>query len=134
MLTLTKYRSLFAPETYDRVYDGRQATRQLPLDVRLEDDTFVVTAGVPGLKAEDLKLEILDDTVTLRAEVPVPTTTENTTWLLQERHYGQFARTLTFPVALDGAHAEASVENGVLTLRVPKAEAAKAKVIPVKTK
>lgn len=137
MLTLVKYRPAFAPEALDRVYDARlahRATYTLPVDVRADGDDFVVTAAVPGLRAEDVNVEVLGEAVTIRAEIPAPETDEQTAWLLRERRYGKFVRTLTFPAELDSAHAEAQVENGVLTLRLPKAEAAKPKQIKVRVK
>ncbi len=53
---------------------------------------------------------------------------------MQERRYGKFARTLTLPAEVDSAKAEATIENGLLTLRVPKAEAARPKMIKVKAR
>lgn len=137
MLTLRTYRPLAAPEVLDRVYDARlarRATHNLPVDVRAEGDDFIVTAAVPGLRAEDVQVEVLAERVTLSVEIPVPAASEKAAWLLQERRYGAFTRTLDFPVELDGAHAEAVVENGLLTLRLPKAETAKPKIVKVNAK
>lgn len=137
MLTLRTYRPLAAPEVLDRVYDARLAHRAahiLPVDVRAEGDDFILTAAVPGLRAEDVQVEVLAERVTLRVEIPAPAADEKATWLLQERRYGAFTRTLDFPVELDGAQAEAVVENGLLTLRIPKAETAKPKVVKVSAK
>jgi HSP20 family protein len=108
--------------------------------VRSEGDDFIITAAVPGLRAEDVQVEVLAERVTLHADIPAPATDDaeaklqTVTWLLQERRYGNFTRTLDFPVELDGAHAEAVVENGLLTLRLPKAETAKPKVVKVNAK
>jgi HSP20 family protein len=143
MLTLRTYRPLAAPEVLDRVYDARlarRATHNLPVDVRAEGDDFIVTAAVPGLRAEDVQVEVLAERVTLSVEIPVPAASDaeaslrTAAWLLQERRYGAFTRTLDFPVELDGAHAEAVVENGLLTLRLPKAETAKPKIVKVNAK
>jgi HSP20 family protein len=134
MLTLVKYRPAFAPEVLDRVYDARLARRSafvLPVDVRVEGEEYLLTAAVPGLRAEDVNVEVLGEEVTIRAEIPAPQADPKAAWLLRERRYGKFARTLTFPVELDSAHAEAHVENGVLSLRLPKAEAAKPKQVKV---
>jgi HSP20 family protein len=106
----------------------------LPLDVVADGDEYLIRAAVPGLKAEDLHLEVLGDTVTLRGEVSAEEQSENANWLLRERRVGKFARTLTLPTEVDGTQAEAVIENGVLTLRLPKAETAKPKSIQVKAK
>jgi HSP20 family protein len=62
-----------------------------------------------------------------------PKRDEKDSYLLQEQPHGKFSRVLTLPYALDAANAEADVVNGVLTLRVPKAESARPKTIKVKT-
>jgi len=119
-------------QPYDRPYVADAYA--LPLDVVATGDEYVITAAVPGLKADDLSVEVLGETVTVRGEIKSEEKAEHDGYLLRERRYGQFARTLNFPVELDGAKAEASVENGVLTLRVPKAETAKPKMIKVKAR
>jgi len=119
---------------YDRPYVADERAYALPLDVIAKDDEYVITAAVPGLKPDDLSVEVLGETVTIRGEIKSEQNGEQDGYLLQERRYGKFSRTLNFPVELDGAKAEASVENGVLTLRVPKAETAKPKMIKVKAR
>ena len=121
---------------YDRPYVADERAYALPLDVIAKDDEYVITAAVPGLEADDLSVEVLGETVTIRGEIKSEQNGEHAArgYLLQERRYGKFSRTLNFPVELDGAKAEASVENGVLTLRVPKTETAKPKMIKVKAR
>jgi HSP20 family protein len=106
----------------------------LALDVQTKDDEYIVYANVPGLKPEDLRLEIVNNTVTIRGEVKEEQKTERENYLLQERRYGQFSRSFSVPTPLDAAKAEAEIENGVLTLRLPKAEEARPKAITVKVK
>jgi HSP20 family protein len=80
-------------------------------------------------------VEINDNTITIKGEVfPPEKTDEKVNVLLQEIRYGKFARSLSISGELDGDKAEAHVENGILTLRVPKSEAAKPKLIKVKAK
>ena len=119
-------------QPYDRPYVADAYA--LPLDVVAKDDEYVITAAVPGLKADDLSVEVLGETVTIRGEIKSEQQEEQDSYLLRERRYGKFSRTVNFPVELDGTKAEASVENGVLTLRVPKAETAKPKMIKVKVR
>jgi len=104
--------------------------RRLPIDVRMEDDAYEIIAAVPGLSVEDIKVEILDDVLTLSGNVQQAD--EEGDYLVREVHSGPFSRSLRFAEAVDAAKAEAHVENGVLKVRVPKAEEAKPKVIQIK--
>jgi len=141
MLTY-QYRPVRLAEAVNRLFDESVINPQtlnptvaaLPLDVVAAGDEYIIRAAVPGLRPEDLHLEVLADTVTIRGEVAAEEQAEDANWLLHERRAGKFARTLTLPTEVDGAKAEAALENGVLTLRVPKAEAARPKSIKVKTK
>ena len=138
----TYYRPLRLSQAVNRLFDESVVNPQLlspeaaalRLDIVASGDEFVITAGVPGLRAEDLSLEVLGDTVTIRGELPTPEFKEGDETLLHERRTGKFARSLTLPAELDGAKAEAAIENGVLTLRLPKAETAKPRTIKVNAK
>ena len=85
---------------------------------------------VPGLKAENIHIDILDDVVTLRGEFKSEENGDGK-YLLRELHYGEFTRSLRLPDPLDHEKAEANVEDGVLTVRIPKAEEARPKEITV---
>lgn len=102
----------------------------LAVDVQAEDEAYVITALVPGLDAENLNIEILNNTVSLRGEFK-STEKENFKYLISELPSGRFSRVITLPTTLDTSKAEASIKNGVLTLRVPKAEAHRPKTIKV---
>ncbi|MDH5508557.1 MAG: Hsp20/alpha crystallin family protein [Anaerolineae bacterium] len=110
--------------------EAAQNSVHIPVDVRVEEDDFLITAFVPGVSAEDVKIEILDDTVSLSGEF-LKDASEDVAYLLQERPSGAFHRRMRMPSALNAAKAEAQVTNGVLSLRIPKAEEAKAKQIKV---
>ena len=105
----------------------------IPVDVVADDEAFRVTALVPGISAEDVKIEVLEDIVSIQGEFPV-IEDEDASYLLRERPSGSFSRKLRLPSALDAAGAEAEVKDGILILSVPKAEEAKAKHIKVKAK
>ncbi len=115
---------------------SRPSHIHIPVDVRAEDDAFVISALLPGLDPDDLNIEVLDDLVTISGEFADVTVEEGeeVSYLLQEVPTGQFKRSLRLPTALDAAKAEADVKNGVLTLRVYQAEYAKPKQIKVKAK
>ncbi|TAK13442.1 MAG: Hsp20/alpha crystallin family protein [Anaerolineae bacterium] len=106
----------------------------IPVDVTADEEGFTLIALVPGLAPDQVSIEVLEETITLRGEFQAPETGEGVRVLLSERPTGRFSRTLRLPASLDAARAEADVKQGVLTVRVPKAESAKAKQIKVKAK
>lgn len=110
----------------DRVY-------RLPVDAYSTEDAVYVEASLPGVNKDNVDISLDGDTLTIRAEVPAPKD-EGRDYAIRERFYGTLQRSLTLNVPVDAAKAEATFENGVLTLRIPKAEAAKPKKISVKTK
>ncbi|HEX2981674.1 MAG TPA: Hsp20/alpha crystallin family protein [Anaerolineaceae bacterium] len=119
-----------APET---LYSNRLDTDVVfPVDVKLEQDAFEIVALLPGVAPEDVEVQVINETVTIQGEMK-DERDENARYLVVERPSGRFCRTLTLPVSLDSAHAEAKMENGVLTLRIPKAETARPKTIKVGT-
>lgn len=123
-------------EAFSRTWGTLSAVEgfSIPVDIQAKDDEYIVYANVPGLRAEDLNVEVLGNSVTLRGEVFAPASDEKNGWLLQERVTGKFSRSFTLPAELDNTKAEANLENGVLILRLPKAEAARPKAIKVRVK
>jgi HSP20 family protein len=101
----------------------------VPVNVRGEEDAYVITALVPGAKVEDLSIQVLNETVTLQGEIKGPKDEEE--YLVRECPTGRFYRTIRLPVPLDSGKAQADLSDGVLTLRVPKAEAARPRTIKV---
>lgn len=101
-----------------------------PVDVKAEADDFVITAMLPGVKAEDLNIQVVNETVTLQGSIQ-PGDAESEMFLLHELPAGRFCRTLSLPDPLDSEKAEAHLQDGILTLRVPKAETARPKTIKI---
>lgn len=102
----------------------------LAVDVQTVEDAYDITALVPGLEAEDLEIEVLNNTVTIRGEFK-SCGEEQAKYLVSELPNGRFGRTISLPTATDPAKVEASIKNGVLSLHVPKAEADRPKAIKV---
>lgn len=122
-------------EAMDRVFNDvanrrERSVWQLPIDAFANEDAIVLTADVPGIKPEELQITLEGDTLTIRGEFKPMAETRN--YLLRERLTGRFERTLTINTPIDAGKVEATFENGVLTLMLPKAEAAKPKQIAVK--
>lgn len=104
--------------------------RALNVNVREEDDVYVLSALVPGLKPEDLNIQIMEDVLRIEGEYK----TDQTEFLMQELPHGSFNRTLRLPTLIDADHVEAKITDGVLTLRLPKAESARPKKINITSK
>ncbi|MEM7801894.1 MAG: Hsp20/alpha crystallin family protein [Chloroflexota bacterium] len=110
----------------------------LALDVIENDDAFTLSASLPGITPEDVEITINDNVLTIKGETHSETTPEseednkNTgTYRIRERRYGSFSRSLTLPKNVDVDHIEASQENGVLTLTLPKRAEAQPKRITI---
>ena len=101
--------------------------RSLRLNVRDDAEAYVLTAFVPGLKAEDLKIQVLDDVVSIEGSFPG----DEAEYMLRELPGGSFRRELQMPSSLDTEKVDAKISDGILTLRLPKAESARPKRIKV---
>lgn len=113
-----------------RTVDGESISPAL--DVHQSADEIVVEAALPGVKPEDVDISITGQTLTLRGEAKSDERVERDQYLYRERRYGTFHRQLQLPVRVQGERAEASFEDGVLTLHIPKAEEVKPRQIQVK--
>ena len=102
----------------------------LAADIRDEEDAFVLTAFAPGLKADDLTINILEDVVSIEGEYKQ----DENEYLMRELPSGKFHRSLRLPTAVNPDKAEAKIADGVLTLRLPKAESALPKKIKIAVK
>ena len=104
-----------------------------PVDVKIGDDAFEIKALLPGLKAEDISIQVVNETVTLQGEFKFAVD-EKANYLMQEILGGKFCRTINLPDILDASKADAEMKDGVLTLRVPKAEEARPKTVKITVK
>ncbi len=113
-------------------FTSRRGT--LPLDIYETDDSVIVKAAIPGVKAEDIDISVAGDVLTIKAETQEEQEVEADSYLRRERRYGLCRRSVTLPGGLETDKAEADYQNGILTLTFPKAEELKPKTIKVKTK
>jgi HSP20 family protein len=102
-----------------------------PLDVYETPDEIVVSAVLPGLRAEDVEITMTGQNLTLRGEFKASEEVKREQYLYRERRFGSFNRSLQLPVRVQGENAEATFADGVLTLRVPKAEEVKPRQIRI---
>jgi len=116
----------------------------LGINVREEDDAYILSALVPGLKSDELNIQVLEDVVRIQGEYKRSTPqsapqsgsvdkADENSYLVRELPNGSFARTLRLPAAIDAEHVEANITDGVLMLRLPKSESARPKQIKIKS-
>ena len=104
-----------------------------PADVAVSENDVVLTMDLPGLTADDLHIEVLDGQLVLRGERRRPELSEGSRWAHAERTFGRFERRIQLPRGIDPDAITASMDNGVLSLIVPKPEALKPRTIAIGT-
>jgi HSP20 family protein len=109
-----------------------KAEYRLPIDAYVTEGEIVVQAALPGVAPENVTISLEGEALTISAELPARV--ENVTYTVAERRVGKFSRTITLNVDVEADKAEAKFNNGLLTLRLPKAEAVKPKQIKVTAK
>jgi HSP20 family protein len=104
-----------------------------PINISQDDDSFYVHAEVPGIQVSDLNISALRNRVSIAGRREIPKEHEGASYHRRERAEGEFARTVTLPAEVEANKVEARYAHGILTLTLPKAEAAKPRQIVVKT-
>jgi HSP20 family protein len=120
--------SFVSPGTW-RTVGGSDLTP--PIDVHETADEIVVTASMPGMRADDVEITMTGQTLTLRGEFKADQDVKNEQYLYRERRFGSFSRTLQLPVRVQGDQAKATFTDGILTLSIPKAEEVKPRQIRI---
>ncbi|MDI3339256.1 MAG: Hsp20/alpha crystallin family protein [Sphaerobacter sp.] len=103
----------------------------VPVDVKETDDAFVVQVALPGVEPVDVDISVLGSTLRISGEFK-DREPAGTRWLVRERRFGPFVRTINLPTAVSPERAAAEFHNGILTIHLPKVAAARPKTIPVR--
>ena len=103
----------------------------VPMDVYATDDDFVLEANLPGVKPEEVEITVEGNTLTISGETRSSRKDEEGATILQEIRRGRFTRTMTLPAGLEPETASATFEDGVLTVRIPRAEQVKPRQIKI---
>lgn len=124
-----------ALEPWFRESEGFGDERFVPaVDIRETDDKYLIEAELPGIKKEDVHIEVKDGVLTIRGERKHEEEKKEGNYTRIERAYGQFQRTFTLPVNVEEEKIDAAFKDGILTVELPKGEKAKPKQIEIKTK
>ena len=122
--------SFVSPLTW-RTIGGGNETLTPAIDVHETADEIVVTAALPGMKADDVEITMTGQTLTLRGEFKADDKIEKDQYLYRERRFGSFSRTVQLPVRGEGDRAQASFTDGILRLSIPKADEVKPRQIRI---
>jgi HSP20 family protein len=104
------------------------------IDMYQTDNEVVVKAALPGIKADEVQINVTGDLLTLKGEVKREEEKKDRSWHVREHRWGAFERSITLPTGVISDKAKADFENGILTVTLPKSEEVKPKVITVKAK
>ncbi len=102
-----------------------------PVDVHETADEIVVTASLPGMKAEDVEITMTGQNLIIRGEFKAGDEVGRDQYLYRERRFGRFSRSIQLPVRVQGDRADATFRDGVLSLHIPKAEEVKPRQIRI---
>jgi HSP20 family protein len=117
---------------YAQQSSGRATAWAPALDISERKDAYLVTVELPGVEADDLEITMEDGLLTIQGERHVAHDSSEQQFHRVERRYGAFRRSITLPAQVRAEQIEASVDNGVLQILVPKMEEAKPKRIQVR--
>jgi HSP20 family protein len=104
------------------------------IDMYQTDDEIVVKAALPGIKADEVQINITGEVLTLKGEVKQEEEKKEKAWHIREQRYGSFERSVVLPTDVVADKAKAEFENGILTVTLPKADEVKPRTITVKAK
>lgn len=102
------------------------------VDLYEEKDDIVIKAEIPGMDKDNIEVNLTDHTLTIKGEKKKEEEVKEENYYRSERSYGSFVRTLELPKDVHADKVKASFKNGILEVRMPKTEEAKAKEIKVK--
>ena len=114
-------------------YGGHGSGVFPPMNVSQDRDNFYVRAEIPGIKANELQITAVENRLSIAGRREIKNENDKVSYHRKERPEGSFNRSLTLPSEFDVDRVEARYSNGVLNLKLPKAEAAKPRLISVKS-
>ena len=114
--------------------DGGSNWSSPAIDMYQTDNEVVVKAALPGIKANEVQINITGDVLTLRGETKQEEEQKDKSWHLREQRWGAFERSIRLPTTVVPDQAKADFDNGILTVTLPKSEKVKPKTITVKAK
>ena len=136
MMTLREAMDRLFDDAFTRPFsirDGWSASTPA-VDMYQTDDAVVVKASLPGIKADEVQINVTGDVLTLKGEVKHEEEKNDRSWHIREQRWGSFQRSVALPTNVVSDKAKAEFENGILVITLPKAEEVKPKTITINAK
>ena len=134
MMTLREAMDRLFDDAFTRPFSMRDGWSAPAIDMYQTDDEIVVKASLPGIKADEVQINITGDVLTLKGEVKHEEESKDKAWHIREQRWGSFQRSVALPTNVVADKAKAEFENGILNITLPKAEEVKPKTITINTK
>ena len=134
MMSLRDAMDRLFDDAFTRPLSGRDGWSVPAVDMYQTDDEIVVKVALPGIKADEVQINITGEVLTLKGEVKQEEEKKEKAWHIREQRYGSFERSVVLPTDVVADKAKAEFENGILTITLPKADEVKPRTITVKAK
>jgi HSP20 family protein len=120
---------------FDRMFDeltnGRERGWTPAIDVERDDGNLVVRADIPGIKPEEVKIEVEDDILTVSGEHEERKEKKDKHYMRRERCYGSFSRSMALPAGVDAKKIKAETHNGVVEVAIPLPKETKKETVTI---
>ena len=119
---------------FDRMFDqfdNRERVWTPAIDVERDDGHLVVHADLPGIKPEEVKIEVEDDILTISGEHEERKEEKDKQYVRRERRYGSFSRSMALPPGVDAKRIKAKTHDGVVEVTIPFLEEAKKEAVKI---
>jgi len=135
MMTLREAMDHLFDDAFTRPFRLSNSFGSVPsVDMYQTDNEIVVKAAIPGVKTDDVQINVTGELLTIKGEVKEKEEVKEKAYHLREQRWGTFERSIALPTDVIADKAKAEFENGVLTITLPKAEEVRPKSISIKTK
>jgi HSP20 family protein len=116
---------------FDELIDGRERRWTPAIDVERDNGNLVVRADIPGIKPEEVKIEVQDDVLTVSGEHEERKEEKDKHFLRRERRYGSFSRSMALPPGIDPKKIKAKTHDGVVEVTVPLPQPVKKETVKI---
>ena len=136
MMTLREAMDRLFDDAFTHPLSGRDSwsASSPAIDMYQTDNEIVVKASLPGIKADEVQINITGDVLTLKGEVKHEEEKNDKAWHIREQRWGSFQRSVALPTNVVSDKARAEFENGILTITLPKAQEVRPRMITVNAK